>query len=169
MLLHSHLEMNQSPPTIVESRRGEFTVSSDPARVDVDAVHAFLSRSYWASGIARELVVRAIAGSIPFGVYDGARQVGFARVVTDRATFAYLADVYVLEEYRGRGLSAWLMETILSHPELQGLRRFLLATRDAHGLYAKFGFTPLGDPSRFMERFRPGLYRETPAADPRDH
>lgn len=131
--------------------RAPFSITTDPARIDLEAVHAYLSRSYWAEGIPRDLVARSIAGSIPFGIFKGTAQVGFARVITDSATFAYLADVYVLEEYRGQGLSKWLMEVILAHPGLQGLRRFLLATRDAHGLYAQFGFTPLARPEAFME------------------
>jgi GNAT superfamily N-acetyltransferase len=131
-------------------KKGELAVSTDPARLDLSVIHGFLSKSYWAEGIAVERVARSIAGSLPFGVYDGNTQVGLARVITDRATFAYLADVFIVESYRGRGLSKWLLECILTHPELQGLRRFLLATRDAHGLYRKAGFTPLGDPERFM-------------------
>lgn len=127
-------------------------VSDDPSRIDLDAVHAFLSRSYWSPGIARERVARAIAHSMCFGVYDGGAQVGFARVVTDRSSFAYLADVYILESHRGRGLAAQLMAAITGHPELQGLRRWLLATRDAHGLYARFGFGPPAAPERLMER-----------------
>ena len=128
--------------------------------MDLDAVHAFLSGSYWAQGIPRALVAKAISGSLCFGVFNeqDEAQVGFARVVTDRATFAYLCDVYVLEEHRGRGLAAWLMEAIVSHPDLQCLRRFVLATRDAHGLYEKFGFVPLARPEIFMEINRPGIY-----------
>ncbi len=147
-----------------EKRSGEAMVSDDPARIDLDVVHGFLTRSYWAEGVARETVVRSIAGSLAFGLYlDGpagaARQVGFARVITDRATFAYLADVFVLEEERGRGLAAFLMAAILAHPDLQGLRRWSLVTRDAHGLYRKFGFTPLANPDGYMELYRP--YGET--------
>lgn len=141
--------------------RGDFHITTDPAAVDLDAVHAYLSRSYWSEGIPRELVARAIAGSIPFSVFEGDRQVGFARVITDRATFAYLADVYILEPYQGRGLGTWLVETIMAHPELQGLRRWSLVTRDAHALYAPVGFTPLAAPERYMEIARPGLYRVT--------
>ncbi|HEU4995361.1 MAG TPA: GNAT family N-acetyltransferase [Gemmatimonadaceae bacterium] len=143
----------------VEHVRGEYRISTDPARVDVAAVHAFLSTSYWAEGIPREVVARAIAGSLPFSLFHGKTQVGFARVVTDRATFAYLADVYVLEAHRGRGLAVWLIETVMAHPDLQGLRRFSLATRDAHGLYARFGFKPVAAPERLMEIARPGVYR----------
>jgi GNAT superfamily N-acetyltransferase len=136
-------------------RRDGFRISTDPAELDVAALHAYLSRSYWAQGIPREVVERSVRHSLCFGLYEekewSKRQVGFARVVSDRATFAYLGDVYVLEDYRGRGLSKWLMECVRTHPELQGLRRWSLATRDAHGLYGRFGFTPLADPSRWME------------------
>lgn len=127
-------------------------LSDDPARIDLDAVHAFLSRSYWSPGIAREKVARAMAHSLCFGVYDDGAQVGFARVITDRTSFAYLADVYILESHRGRGLAGRLMAAITGHPELQGLRRWLLATRDAHGLYARYGFGPPAAPDRLMER-----------------
>lgn len=116
-------------------------------------VHGYLTRSYWSPGVSREVVRRAIENSMPFGVYhrDG-RQVGFARIITDKATYAYLADVFVLEEHRGLRLSKFLMEVIVAHPDLQGLRRFALATKDAHGLYAQFGFAPLTQPERHMER-----------------
>jgi GNAT superfamily N-acetyltransferase len=136
----------------------EITVTSDPAAVDLDAVHAFLRTSYWAQDIPRELLARAIANSIPFSVRHGTRQVGFARVITDRATFAYLADVYILEAYRGRGLARRLMEAVMAHPDLQGLRRFSLSTRDAEGLYHRFGFSALGTPARHLEINRPGMY-----------
>ena len=140
--------------------RGGFRISTDPARLDLGVIHGFLSGSYWARGIPREVVERSIRGSLCFGVYEeGGPQVGFARVITDRATFAYLADVFVLESHRGRGLSKWLLERILAHPDLQGLRRFLLGTKDAHGLYARFGFAPPKDPSLWMEVFRPDVYR----------
>jgi GNAT superfamily N-acetyltransferase len=132
--------------------RGEFTLSSHPADVQLDAVHAFLSTSYWSPGVPRETVERAIANSIPFSLLHQGRQIGFARVITDRATFAYLADVYILEEFRGRGLALWLMDTIVAHPDLQGLRRFRLVTRDAHGLYRRYGFTDLANPSMHLER-----------------
>jgi GNAT superfamily N-acetyltransferase len=132
--------------------RDEFSISTDPARLDIDAVHAFLTASYWANGITREMVERSIAHSLPFGVYDGDRQVGFARVITDRTTFAYLSDVFILPEAQGKGLGKWMIDVIVSHPELQGLRRWLLFTRDARGLYEKYGFTDVGGPSLFMER-----------------
>lgn len=128
-------------------------VSCDRARMDVAMIHRYLcGDSYWASGIPRELVERSIEHSLPFGAFDGARQIGFARVITDYATFAYLADVFVLPEYRGRGVAKQLMEAILGHPSLAGLRRWHLVTRDAHPLYAKFGFTALDVPERHMQK-----------------
>ena len=135
----------------MNAQRGDYRISTDPASLDMVAVHAYLTRSYWSPGIAFERVQRAAANSLCFGLFHGAEQVGFARVVTDKTTFAYLADVYVLEAHRGQGLSKWLVQTILAHPELQGLRRFLLATADAHGLYAQFGFEPLAKPERMMQ------------------
>jgi ribosomal protein S18 acetylase RimI-like enzyme len=127
-------------------------------------VHAYLRTSYWAEGIPRDLVVRAVANSIPFSVRHGAAQVGFARVITDRATFAYLSDVYVLEAYRGRGLARRLMDAVMAHPDLQGMRRFGLTTRDAEGLYRRYGFLPLAAPARHMEIFRPGMYLQDPSS-----
>jgi GNAT superfamily N-acetyltransferase len=144
---------------IKEWIRGHYRVSTDPKRLDRDVIHGFLSRSYWADGIPREVVDRSIGNSLCFGVFDDDRQVGFARVVTDRATYAYLADVFVLEPHRGRGLSKWLLECVLAHPDLQGLRRWQLATRDAHGLYARYGFEPPADPANLMEIRRPEVYR----------
>ena len=128
-----------------------YRISTDPEQLDLDVVHGFLTTAYWSPGIPREVVERAIANSIVFGLYapDGA-QAGFARVVTDRATFAYLADVFVLPEHRGRGLGKRLMEAVTAHPDLQGLRRFILATADAHGLYARYGFEPPTMPDRLM-------------------
>lgn len=179
----------------MEWRKGDYLLSTDPARVDVTAVHAFLTASYWSEKIPIEVVRRSIEHSIPFSVWwtgspsavdvggavradvgdvaagasdetlaGGARagspqQVGFARVITDRATFAYLGDVYVLQEHRGRGLSRWMMEAIVAHPDLHGLRRWALLTRDAHGLYRKFGFTDLAKPDRWMEKWDPEVYR----------
>ncbi len=134
-------------------------LTSDAAGMDVDAIHAYLSgESYWARGIPRETVARSIRNSLCFGVFNGDAQVAFARVVTDRAMFAYLADVYVLPAYRGRGISKGLMEAVDAHPELQGLRRWSLATRDAHGLYARFGWRAVAHPERFMERTDPHVY-----------
>jgi GNAT superfamily N-acetyltransferase len=129
-----------------------FTISTDPDRLDMDAICAFLARAYWAQNRPRAVTERAVRQSLCFGLYDGARQIGFTRVVTDYATFAWLCDVFVEEGYRGRGLGAWLVETTLSHPELQGLRRWLLATRDAQGLYRRFGFAEFAAPGRWMER-----------------
>lgn len=147
--------------TPIEAERDGFSISTDPARLDLDAVHAYISRSYWAAGIPLDVLERAVRGSWCFGLYEGGRQIGFARVVTDRATYAYLADVYVLEAYQGRGLGTWLVSVIMAAPDLQGLRRFALATRDAHGLYAKFGFAPLAAPDRHMEIARPNVYLES--------
>ncbi|MEO8636884.1 MAG: GNAT family N-acetyltransferase [Gemmatimonadales bacterium] len=145
-------------PPVFQRDRGTFQVSDDPTRIDLDAIHAYLTRCYWAEGISREMVSRSLAGSIGFGLYDGARQIGLARVITDQATFAYLCDVYVLEEYRGQQLGVWLMECVMAHPDLQGLRRFMLATRDAHALYAKFGFAAPTRPQALMEILKPGMY-----------
>lgn len=139
-------------------KRQRYTISTDPSLLDVDVIHGFLREAYWSPGIPRDIVERAIRGSIAFGVYDDGRQVGFARVVTDCATYAYLADVFVLESHRGRGLSRWLMECIMSHPELQGLRRWSLVTRDAHGLYEKFGFVRITRPERHMEIVKTNPY-----------
>lgn len=137
-----------------EWQLGDYTISTDAARLDVDLIFEFLStRSYWAKGRTRAAVKRSIAHSLSFGLYRHDQQIGFARVVTDYATFAYLADVFVLEAERGRGLGKWLLAIIVAHPALQGLRRWLLATRDAHGLYQQAGFTPLLQPERWMERF----------------
>jgi len=145
----------------LEWKRGEFLISTDRARLDVAAVHQLLSNSYWSPGIPLEVVRRSIEHSLPFGLYRGSEQVGFARVTTDFATFGYLADVIIAEPVRGLGLGTWLMETIFGHPDLQGFRRWMLATRDAHGLYAKFGFTPLRAPESFMERWDPDIYRRS--------
>jgi GNAT superfamily N-acetyltransferase len=145
---------------IQEHHRGGFTVSTDPARLDMDAIHAFLTASYWAEGIPRETVERSLPGSLCFGLYEGGRQIGLARVITDRATFAYLCDVYVLPERRGLGLGKWLMECVMAHPDLQGLRRFHLVTRDAQELYRPFGFAEVANPGRHMEIARPGIYKQ---------
>ena len=140
----------------MEWTRDGYTISDDPARVDVDAVHRYLSEeSYWAPGVPREVVERSIKWSLPFGLYapDGSLA-GFARAVTDRAVFAYVADVFVLDAHRGRGLGMWLMEALVGHPDLQGLRRWVLYTEDAHGLYERFGFEPGRTPERYMELAR---------------
>jgi GNAT superfamily N-acetyltransferase len=137
---------------------GTFTVTCDPAKMDRVLIAEFLASSYWAKGIPPATVERSLAHSLCFALLDGDRQVGFARVVSDYATIAFLNDVFVLPAYRGRGLSKWLMECVTSHSELQGLRRWILATRDAHSLYGKFGFTPLKKPEVFMERHNPNVY-----------
>ena len=148
-----------SSSLIAESRQGEFLISTDRARLDLDVIHGFLTNCYWAKGIPREIVARSIEHSLCFGVYDGSgAQVGFARVVSDFATVAYLGDVFVLESHRGRRLSQELMECITQHPALRGLRRWILLTRDAHGLYKKFGFTPVKSPDRYMELHDPSVY-----------
>jgi GNAT superfamily N-acetyltransferase len=163
---------------IVEHRRGEFLIGTDRSRLDLDVIHGFLTNCYWAKGIPREVVARSIEHSLCFGVYDGGgvdprlakdarhgaptdrtlAQVGFARVVSDFATVAYLGDVFILDSHRGRGLSKWLMESIMQHPALQNLRRWILTTRDAHELYAQVGFAPVKFPERYMERHDPHVY-----------
>jgi GNAT superfamily N-acetyltransferase len=149
--------------------RDGYTVSSDPARLDVDAIHAFLTACYWSTGIPRDTVARAVAHSLGFGLYapDGA-QVGFVRAVTDRATFAYLCDVYVLEAHRGRGLGEWLVGFALADPGLQGLRRVILATRDAHRLYERFGFGAPKWANAYMDIVRPDIYQSPAGASPAD-
>jgi GNAT superfamily N-acetyltransferase len=147
-----------------EAIRGGFCVSADSARLDLDVIHSYLSRSYWAEGISREIVARSIRNSLCFGLYEGVQQIGFARVITDRTSFAYLCDVFVLETHQKQGLGTWLMECVMACPELQGLRRWLLATRDAQKLYEKVGFTPLTDPGRFMHVHRPGIYKSRESA-----
>jgi GNAT superfamily N-acetyltransferase len=142
----------------VDHTRGQYRITTDQEQLDLDAIHTFLSRSFWAEGIPRDTVATSIANSLCFGVFDGTSQVGFARVVTDRATYAYLCDVYVLETHRGLGLGKWLIETVMAHPDLQGLRRFQLVTRDAHGLYSRHGFAAPAHPERVMEIFRHGMY-----------
>ncbi len=127
--------------------------------MDLDIIHGFISESYWAKGIPKELLKRAIENSLCFGIFTNTgEQVAFARMITDSTTFAYLADVFVLEAHRGKNLAKWLMRSILEHPELQNLRRMVLATRDAHGLYQQFGFTELSNPSTFMELWQPNVY-----------
>jgi GNAT superfamily N-acetyltransferase len=140
--------------------QGDYEISTDPARIDVELVYEFLTNSYWAKGIPLETVRLSIENSIPFGVYHGPQQVGFARVISDCATFAYLADVFVLPTHRGRGLSRWLMECIVSHPDLRGLRRWMLATRDAHGLYQQYGFSTLKAPEHLMEIHDSDVYKK---------
>jgi GNAT superfamily N-acetyltransferase len=149
-------------------QRGEYKISTDRGRLDIAVIHRYISEeSYWGKGRPVEVLRRAIENSLPFGVYRGNELVGFARVVTDYATFAWLADVFVLEAYRGRGLSKWLMEVILAHPELQGFRRWVLATKDAHGLYRRFGFIELHKPERWMERADPKMVESPDYWEPR--
>jgi GNAT superfamily N-acetyltransferase len=139
-----------------------YEISTDPGRIDVGLVFRFLSEeSYWSQGVSLDVVDKAVANSLCFGVYHDGGQVGFARVVTDKATFALLADVFVLTPHRGKGLSKWLMHEVMSHPDLQGLRRHLLLTSDAHALYARFGFTEIGNAWRFMEILRPDAYKRS--------
>ena len=143
---------------------GDYLISDDPARLDVAAIHAYLGRSYWAEGIPLDTVTRALQGSLCLGVYTAdSVQVGLVRIVSDYATFAYVCDVYVLEAHRGHRLAQAAMKAALDHPKLQGLRRLNLVTRDAHGLYARFGFTPVARPDRYMEKLTPNAYRK-PAA-----
>ena len=146
----------------LEVYKEDFLISDDPALLDIDCIHDFLSnRSYWAGDIPRPVLEKSIANSLCFGLYKTGKQIGFARLVTDKATFAYLADVFVLEEHRGQGLSKWLIEVIQSHPELQGLRRWMLMTRDAQGLYEQFGWTVLDEDARLrsMQRHFKDIYR----------
>ncbi|MDQ3908435.1 MAG: GNAT family N-acetyltransferase [Acidobacteriota bacterium] len=141
-----------------EWTKDEYAISTERARLDLEIVHRYISEeSYWGRGRSLEVVRRSVENSLPFGVYRGAETVGFARVVTDYATFAWLADVFILTAHRGRGLSKWLMEIIISHPDLQGFRRWVLATKDAHELYRRFGFVELHRPERWMERFDPNM------------
>jgi len=138
-----------------EIRGGEYVISSDMSLIDLELVHSFLTESYWAKGVSREIVQRSVENSICFGAYKDGQQVGFARAVTDRATFAFLADVFVLEPEQGKGVGKMLVEAALEHPELRELRRWLLATDDAHGLYERYGFAPLRRPERWMEIDKP--------------
>jgi GNAT superfamily N-acetyltransferase len=144
----------------IEHHRDQFTVSADPSKLDVEAIYDFLTHCYWSEGIPREIVERAIKHSLCFGLFDNTKQIGFARVISDHATYAYLCDVYVLESYRGKGLGTWLMSCVMEHPDLQGLRRFTLLTRDAHGLYQKFGFAAAKNPSRYMEIHVADIYKK---------
>ena len=149
----------QTLEEVVEYRRGEFVISTSRERLNLDVVHRFLTNCYWAKGVPRDVVVRSIEHALCFGIYDGeGMQVGFARVISDFATIAYVGDVFVLETHRGRGLGKWLMQCITEHPALRNLRRWILTTRDAHGLYSQFGFTPVKAPERFMELHRPKIY-----------
>ncbi len=142
-------------PQISETRRENLLISNDPARLDLAAITDMLSRTYWSQGRSAQKISRALEHSLAFGVYADGRQIGLGRVITDYATFAYLCDVVIHEAYRGMGIGKWLIETIQAHPDLQGLRRWMLATRDAHGLYRQYGFTPLKEPERWMEIVEP--------------
>jgi len=139
----------------MENQRGKFVISDDPSKLDIDAICDFLSRAYWADKRPRDIIEKSIQFSLNFGVYDGDRQIGFSRVVTDRAVFAYLCDVYIHEDYRGQSLGKWMMECVLSHPDLQGIKRFSLFTGDAHELYRQFGFSEMTDPNLYMEKLDP--------------
>lgn len=137
----------------------DYQLSTDKSRLDIPLIHHYLCQhSYWAAGIPEETVRRSIEGALCFGIYKGKHQIGFARIISDYATFAYLADVFIIPDYRGQGLSNLLMASIVDHPDLQGLRRWMLGTADAHGLYEKFGFKTLARPERFMERTDPNVY-----------
>src|SRR5574341_648866 len=140
-------------PRLLEVHKDNFTISTDLARLDIDAIAEMLTRAYWAQGRTREMIARYVQHSLMFGLYEGDKQIGLARVVSDYTTFAWLCDVFIHEDYRGHGLGKWLMQTVHSHPDLQGLRRWILATRDAHGLYEQFGWTLLDHPERWMHRF----------------
>lgn len=151
-----------------QQRHGDILVTTDPARLDLDTIHAFLSGSYWARGIPREVMERSIRHSLCFGAFDGDRQVGFARVISDRATFAYVADVFVLASHRGRGVGKRIMECVTSHPELQNLRLWTLFTRDAHGLYRQHGFREARYPDRLMERRAERPYPQATPGEPQE-
>jgi GNAT superfamily N-acetyltransferase len=142
----------------MEWTRGKFTVTTNPENQDLEVIHAFLQQSYWAKGIPKETVARSLKGALCFALLCSGKQIGFARVISDFATIAYLGDIFVLPEYRRQGLSKWLMDCVSSHPDLQGMRRWILATSDAHGLYEKHGFTALKQPNVFMERHNPNVY-----------
>ena len=144
---------------IMEWRKDEYLLSTDRSKIDIEVVHRFLSNSYWAERIPLGVVKKSIDNSLCFGMYRHHNLIAFARVISDFATFAYLADVFIVAEERGKGLSKWLIRTIMDHPQLQGLRRFTLATRDAHDLYARFGFSPFDKPERWMQKHDPDVYK----------
>ena len=144
-----------------EARKDGYLISTDTVKLDIGVIHDYLcNHSYWAAGISFDIVKKSIENSVNFGLYEKDKQIGFARVVTDKSTFAYLGDVFVVESHRGRGLSKWLMECVLKHPELQGFRRWILLTRDAQKLYMQFGFKEFHDPSRCMELWEPDVYKK---------
>jgi N-acetylglutamate synthase-like GNAT family acetyltransferase len=168
-LIYNETGLAAMPPATqseaaIEYRRDEFVLSTNRERLNLGVIHSFLTESYWARGISKEIVARSIENSLCFGVYTRNQQVGFARVISDFATYAYIGDVFVLSAFRGRGLGKWLIECIVQHPRLQGLRRWSLATDDAHGLYAKFGFTAPKWPEVHMERYDEQIYQRS---DPR--
>ena len=140
-------------PQIIETQKDNYTISTDPVKLDINAIADMLTRAYWAQGRTPEMIARYVQHSLVFGVYHDDKQVGLARVVSDYTTFAWLCDVFIHEDHRGHGLGKWLMETVHAHPDLQGLRRWLLATKDAHGLYKQFGWTQLDEPERWMNKF----------------
>jgi GNAT superfamily N-acetyltransferase len=156
-LVYNHMTNSEGNHAEEYSRR-EFAISTDRRRLDLNFVHGFLKKCYWAKGIPRDVVARSIENSLCFGVYSGSKQIGFGRVISDFSTYAYIGDVFIVDPYRGRGLGKWLMECIMQHHLLQGLRRWSLTTRDAHGLYAQSGFTPLKFPKNHMEFHRPDVY-----------
>jgi N-acetylglutamate synthase-like GNAT family acetyltransferase len=151
--------MKKRAPRAQNVRIDGFLISTDTQRIDLDVVHGFLTECYWAKGISKETVARSVKHSLCFGVYKAGKQVGFARVISDFATYAYIGDVFVLKKYRGHGLAKRLMQCIMAHPDLQGMRRWSLVTRDAHGLYSRFGFTALKSPERHMEIHNPNVYK----------
>jgi GNAT superfamily N-acetyltransferase len=144
---------------LLEETRGDYSVSTDSSRMNLDVIHGYLRRAYWCEEIPREVVERSIRHSLCFGLFERDQQIGFARVVTDYATYAYVCDVFVLDSHRGQGLATWLMQCVMSHPDLQNLRRWCLTTRDAHGLYEKVGFEPTRVPERYMDRVAPDIYK----------
>ncbi|PWT74752.1 MAG: GNAT family N-acetyltransferase [Bacteroidetes bacterium] len=150
----------------MEWKREKFRISTKKKELNIEYIHHFISeKSYWAERVPREIVKKSIQGSVCFGLYDGKKQIGFARVITDKATFGYLADVFVDERYRGKGLGEWLMQVIMLHPKLQGFRNWMLSTKDAHGLYAKVGFKPLETPERIMRINVPDIYKKASRKD----
>lgn len=147
---------------IITTTKGDFTISTDKSKLDLEVIHDYLAnQSYWSKNIPKERIRKSIANALCFGIYYKDNQIGYAKVVSDFSTMAYLGDVFVLEDYRGQGLSKWLMETIMSHPELTGLRRWILLTSDAHELYKKFGWQPIASPEKWMEIHRPDIFRES--------
>ena len=147
-------------PQMIETHRDPFTISTDPARLDIDTICDFLKRAYWANTRPRERTERAFRNSLVFGVYEGNKQIGLGRVVSDYSVFAYLCDVFIHEDYRAHGLGKWLIETIMDHPDLKHVRRWVLVTNDAHGLYRQFGFTSIEDPEHWMQKIKPFLQEE---------